>query len=109
MPEKYLWRWTATIFTLVIAPVLAADAQSRAERRLPEATAQPGGTGAYLEAVSNAAAPLAGTDAATSGWTERYEYDALGRLRKVTFANGATTRYTIDKAGNRTALNATAP
>lgn len=108
MPENNLWRWTATIFTLVIAPVVAADAESRAEHRQP-ASAHLAGTGAYLEAVSPAGAPLATASAAASAWTEQYEYDALGRLRKVTFANGAVTRYTLDKAGNRTALYSTAP
>jgi len=34
--------------------------------------------------------------------TESYEYDALGRLHKVTYANGSSTTYSIDATGNRT-------
>lgn len=34
--------------------------------------------------------------------TTSYEYDALGRLRKVTRGDGAETHYTFDAAGNRT-------
>jgi YD repeat-containing protein len=42
-------------------------------------------------------------------WNEGFEYDALGRLTKVTFANGAVTNYMIDNAGNRTNVNTTVP
>jgi YD repeat-containing protein len=32
---------------------------------------------------------------------EKYQYDALGRLRQVTYADGRTIQYTYDAAGNR--------
>jgi YD repeat-containing protein len=32
---------------------------------------------------------------------ETYEYDALGRLTKVTFDDGSTITYTYDENGNR--------
>jgi YD repeat-containing protein len=34
--------------------------------------------------------------------TETYEYDARGRLIKVTYPGGATAKYNYDPAGNRT-------
>ena len=37
-----------------------------------------------------------------------YEFDELGRLRKVTHANGASTSYTIDSAGNRSGVSTVA-
>jgi len=37
--------------------------------------------------------------------TDIFEYDELGRLKKVTYADGTSTTYTLDPAGNRTALN----
>jgi YD repeat-containing protein len=43
--------------------------------------------------------------AVASAATTSYEYDALGRLRVVTHANGNVTTYTLDAAGNRTALS----
>lgn len=33
-----------------------------------------------------------------------YEYDLLGRLRKVVFMNGTTVEYQYDQVGNRTAV-----
>jgi YD repeat-containing protein len=39
--------------------------------------------------------------------TTTYEYDALGRLRVVTHANGNVTTYTLDPAGNRTQVDET--
>src|SRR5689334_17344293 len=36
--------------------------------------------------------------------TETYEYDAAGRLRKVTSDAGSITTYTLDAAGNRTTV-----
>ena len=41
--------------------------------------------------------------------SETYSYDALGRIEKVTFSDGATVTYTYDLAGNRRAVVRTAP
>lgn len=41
--------------------------------------------------------------------SETYSYDALGRVEKVTYSNGATVAYTYDAAGNRKAVLRTAP
>ncbi|MEJ7804926.1 MAG: RHS repeat domain-containing protein [Telluria sp.] len=43
--------------------------------------------------------PAAGTSVAG---TERYTYDALGRLTTVTYPNGVQATYAYDSAGNRT-------
>ena len=37
--------------------------------------------------------------------TDTFAYDELGQLKKVTYANGTITTYTLDPAGNRTAIN----
>ncbi|EGY02711.1 RHS/YD repeat-containing protein [Nitrospirillum viridazoti Y2] len=39
----------------------------------------------------------------------QYVYDALGRLTKVTYGNGAVTTYTYDAAGNRTTVTTNNP
>ena len=39
---------------------------------------------------------------------DTYTYDALGRLKTVTFADGSTITYAYDSAGNRTTLTQTA-
>jgi YD repeat-containing protein len=44
---------------------------------------------------------LAFVAAVCSAATTQYQYDALGRLREVTHANGNITTYTLDAAGNR--------
>lgn len=43
-----------------------------------------------------ASASFAATDSAT------YGYDAQGRLKTITYANGTTITYTYDSEGNRT-------
>jgi len=68
-----------------------------------------GGDGLYLQAVSSGGTSSIAWNSTTGAWVERYEYDAIGRLRKVTFANGAITNYTLDNAGNRTNVTTTVP
>lgn len=63
------------------------------------------GTGIYLQAVTSGGTSSVAWNSTSGSWTERYEYDALGRLRKVTFSNGAVSNYTLDKAGNRTSVS----
>jgi len=41
--------------------------------------------------------------------TVSYTYDALGRVKTVTYSNGATITYAYDAAGNRTTLSQTPP
>jgi YD repeat-containing protein len=68
------------------------------------------GAGVYIQAVSSGGTSLiAWNSTATSSWSDSYEYDALGRLRKVTYQNGAITNYTLDPAGNRTNVTTTTP
>jgi len=54
---------------------------------------------AFAALIAAATWPLAGSAA-----TETTEYDELGRLRKITYANGLNTSFTLDAAGNRTAV-----
>ena len=63
----------------------------------------------FVQAARVAASQSIAALSPTGPWTDRYEYDAAGRLRKVTFADGAITNYTLDNAGNRTTVNTTAP
>lgn len=60
--------------------------------------------------LSTAVLFLAGTSAHAAE-TQKYRYDAKGRLVKVertgTVNNGVTTEYTHDKADNRTRLKTT--
>ena len=44
-----------------------------------------------------------------SAATTQYQYDALGRLRAVTHANGNVTTYTLDAAGNRERVDELSP
>jgi YD repeat-containing protein len=67
------------------------------------------GSGIYLQGLTSSTASSIAWNSTSGVWTERYEYDALGRLRIVTFANGAVTNYALDKAGNRTSVSTTAP
>ncbi|MBC8037212.1 MAG: RHS repeat protein [Rhizobiales bacterium] len=39
---------------------------------------------------------------------DTYTYDALGRLKSVTYSDGSTITYAYDPAGNRTTLTQTA-
>jgi YD repeat-containing protein len=63
------------------------------------------GAGLYLQALTTGGTSSIAWNSTQGVYTERYEYDALGRLRKVTFANGAITNYTLDAAGNRTSVS----
>ncbi len=40
---------------------------------------------------------------------ERYEYDAAGRLVRVSYDDGSTITYTYDKSGNIVAIVSTGP
>jgi len=55
-------------------------------------------TGAVFQSLLVALLVLGASAAANA---ETYEYDALGRLKKVIHDDGATTDYTLDPAGNR--------
>ena len=68
-----------------------------------------GGAGVYIQALTTGGTSSIAWNSTSGSWIERYEYDALGRLRKVTFANGAITNYTLDNAGNRTNVTTTVP
>jgi YD repeat-containing protein len=63
---------------------------------VPAAVRNPFGHFAVLLLVAATVSSV--SSAATTG----YEYDALGRLNKVTHANGNVTTYKLDAAGNRT-------
>jgi YD repeat-containing protein len=65
--------------------------------------------GIYLQAATSGGTSSIAWNSTQGVWMERYEYDTLGRLRKVTFASGAITSYTLDNAGNRTNVTTTVP
>jgi YD repeat-containing protein len=45
--------------------------------------------------------------ASVPAWAITYQYDALGRITKVTYDDGSSVEYTYDAAGNRTLVKAT--
>jgi hypothetical protein len=47
---------------------------------------------------------LAAAGLAAPAWAITYEYDALGRVKKVTYDDGSYVVYAYDAAGNRTAV-----
>lgn len=63
---------------------------------------------ALLTVLLGGAAPMAFRDVAKAEITQ-YTYDALGRLKTVTYSNGATVTYDYDAAGNRTQWTQTPP
>ncbi|CAM2963953.1 YD repeat-containing protein [Brevundimonas diminuta] len=63
---------------------------------------------ALLTVLLGGAAPMAFRDVAQAEITQ-YTYDALGRLKTVTYSNGATVTYDYDAAGNRTQWTQTPP
>lgn len=56
---------------------------------------------AYAMVIALAAIFFAPQKARSAAGTETYEYDARGRLVKVTYPGGATAKFNYDAAGNR--------
>ena len=52
---------------------------------------------------------VGGTSAVAFADTVNYEYDALGRLKKVTHSDGSVVSYSLDAAGNRTEVASGTP
>jgi YD repeat-containing protein len=67
------------------------------------------GAGVYLQAVSSGGTSSVTWNSTSGAWTERYDYDALGRLIRFTSASGASTTYTFDATGNRTSKSTVNP
>jgi YD repeat-containing protein len=57
--------------------------------------------------LMSASVAVALTVAAAPALSKSYEYDALGRMTKVTYDDGSYIIYTYDAAGNRTVVSAT--
>jgi len=66
---------------------------------------RPGVTGAWRGALVGVLAAIAAL--ASVAGTVNYEYDSMGRLRKVSHPDGKATDYKLDPSGNRTTVTTT--
>lgn len=90
-------------------PALPTLASDQTQAKVLAANLRGLGSASMNMLPTSSSAVLFALQSTIGSWTERYEYDAAGRLRKVIFANGAATNYTLDNADNRTNVNSTVP
>lgn len=64
-------------------------------------------TSPVLRRVLLSSAAVAALAWGAPSWAITYEYDALGRLTKITYDDGKIVQYQYDAAGNRTIVTGT--